>query len=933
MVRVSKTKQKVPARRLSERVARCVGGFLVAILLSQPVRANGSETACAAERARAKARLTAVASAQTPDGGVVFSGPDVVLDHHPLIATLALELFSGERDLSLLEITHDAVVRQTGFLFAQSDRDGDFMLERASSPNYVPGDQIEDVGFNALFALDLSSLSRVCMELDRPVDAMYWYQGSRTIGERLVGQSYDHRSRYFLPVSNTSQRRESFYLALSAMPVFFDRTLGANLSRPMLTQYVLKNQQPNPETAYRFLDWSTADEELSDGVSATYALRAVLLLSLLYQNGFEGDAERFADGITTWLEQRAETGTLHEPETDPTWVDYFTCLITQGGYKQLFPNHIELDLFARTGAMTGVLEEDARAELQENISRLKSFLAESIDASAPDIDAAERAMREVYWTISSMRTRWRTRSLFTPRDRGQIPGFDIYMAFDELIDDVVSTLHDVETRISEAKANDSGFDVSVTVMNDVVVPGDPVSIRISLHTVREPVDVTSLVIYHEQEGDTLVGGAATIHVMPGDTSHDLYHQYVVTGDLGSLNAIRLSTDTQLSDGSRLRHHFALGAFLTNPITYAVSFPQGRILRGSTVPVNVEVTKHVDKSYVVNTEWYSPAGLTPREGRSLELFLTDDVKSGTFSMNVSVPTPCRPGEFPFLVKVFGNGNDWGTIQSSFYKHYQWLFLGPFSMKDEPLDAAYPPEKQVNLRESYPGVIRPISWGTLPSRAYLDDGELDLTSLIPRQSVGYLHTVIETSMERRATISLTAGQRSVVFVNGQEVLRVDGDAIGKPQQKVVHLTAGMNGILIKMLSGGTSRVFFQMGSQNDDLTSDEFNNNLWELVDGFQEFYERGQDQYREAETQRIVTLSYEDSKANSVSVVGSFNGWSPVNSNMRRDKDGGWEISLHLPPGRYAYRFLVNNSTQVIDPNSEQQEPDGYGGMNSVLYVR
>jgi 1,4-alpha-glucan branching enzyme len=68
-------------------------------------------------------------------------------------------------------------------------------------------------------------------------------------------------------------------------------------------------------------------------------------------------------------------------------------------------------------------------------------------------------------------------------------------------------------------------------------------------------------------------------------------------------------------------------------------------------------------------------------------------------------------------------------------------------------------------------------------------------------------------------------------------------------------------------------------------------------------------------------------------VGSFNGWSPVNSEMRVNKYGEWEINLYLAPGRYTYRFLVDDKVETVDPSSPYTEPDGYGGQNSVLYVQ
>jgi 1,4-alpha-glucan branching enzyme len=145
--------------------------------------------------------------------------------------------------------------------------------------------------------------------------------------------------------------------------------------------------------------------------------------------------------------------------------------------------------------------------------------------------------------------------------------------------------------------------------------------------------------------------------------------------------------------------------------------------------------------------------------------------------------------------------------------------------------------------------------------------------------------------------------------------------------------MNNFLVKVVGDRNTRVFFEVGD-DENLASDEFNNNLWELVGNFNEFQERTRriEAGESDEIQKLVTLRYSDEEANSVSVIGSFNGWSPENSRMRRIPGGAWEITLSLRPGKYTYRFLVNNRRQVLDPSCPIEEPDGYGGKNSVIYV-
>jgi hypothetical protein len=73
--------------------------------------------------------------------------------------------------------------------------------------------------------------------------------------------------------------------------------------------------------------------------------------------------------------------------------------------------------------------------------------------------------------------------------------------------------------------------------------------------------------------------------------------------------------------------------------------------------------------------------------------------------------------------------------------------------------------------------------------------------------------------------------------------------------------------------------------------------------------------------------------NSVTIAGQFNAWDKnANPLEDRDGDGIWIISLSLPRGRYEYKFVVNGSEWVLDPNALARVDDGFGGDNSLLIV-
>ena len=77
------------------------------------------------------------------------------------------------------------------------------------------------------------------------------------------------------------------------------------------------------------------------------------------------------------------------------------------------------------------------------------------------------------------------------------------------------------------------------------------------------------------------------------------------------------------------------------------------------------------------------------------------------------------------------------------------------------------------------------------------------------------------------------------------------------------------------------------------------------------------------------------QAGVVFLSGSFNNWgdSPASGTPMDDDDGDgiWTVVVHLEPGKYTYKFVVDGEW-LLDPANPNQEDDGNGNVNSVLYV-
>lgn len=80
-----------------------------------------------------------------------------------------------------------------------------------------------------------------------------------------------------------------------------------------------------------------------------------------------------------------------------------------------------------------------------------------------------------------------------------------------------------------------------------------------------------------------------------------------------------------------------------------------------------------------------------------------------------------------------------------------------------------------------------------------------------------------------------------------------------------------------------------------------------------------------------TFTYNgNSSTKEVVLTGSFNSWNESAFKMRR-MGNTWTFKLHLGPGKYLYKFIVDGNW-LTDPNNKLWEENEYGGSNSVLWV-
>ncbi len=94
---------------------------------------------------------------------------------------------------------------------------------------------------------------------------------------------------------------------------------------------------------------------------------------------------------------------------------------------------------------------------------------------------------------------------------------------------------------------------------------------------------------------------------------------------------------------------------------------------------------------------------------------------------------------------------------------------------------------------------------------------------------------------------------------------------------------------------------------------------------------------------VVTFRLKSASARTVQVAGDWpgNNWAEGDAEggevlvglMEFDDESGiWETTVTFEPGRYRYRFVINETSWVLDPGNSRVVDDGRGGKANLLII-
>jgi 1,4-alpha-glucan branching enzyme len=82
----------------------------------------------------------------------------------------------------------------------------------------------------------------------------------------------------------------------------------------------------------------------------------------------------------------------------------------------------------------------------------------------------------------------------------------------------------------------------------------------------------------------------------------------------------------------------------------------------------------------------------------------------------------------------------------------------------------------------------------------------------------------------------------------------------------------------------------------------------------------------------VSFRLEAPEATAVAIAGDFNSWNSSAQLLSRSEGGMWEVTVHLSPGIYQYKFLVDGAEWREDASNPNRVLNAYGTFNSVCEV-
>jgi hypothetical protein len=380
---------------------------------------------------------------------------------------------------------------------------------------------------------------------------------------------------------------------------------------------------------------------------------------------------------------------------------------------------------------------------------------------------------------------------------------------------------------------------------------------------------------------------------------------------------------------RLRH--APGISVVNPIVSQI-LPLGAPAADGSQDYELSIQNNIDQPLELSLDVQHPESweLLPGDLHSLR------IAGGTrhaLRLQVRPEEGLGPGAYPSTWSLRRDGRLVQSEERKLAIPYQWIWLGGFPYDAERgLSGAGPKQGLMDLTGRFSTVFGRSSWKHLPGDRILPEGWVEIVPASAPAGVYYAVTAL-SSQSREISARVEANNELSVDLNGTTILRCED--LRREHHADAVLRHGTNHILVRMRAGGGVAGRFRL--MLDDIEGEPLKmveNRLERLMDDYA--YLRGStsggDGTQREERYMLIPIVYQSAGAKSVSVVGSFNGWSPTATPMVDVGGGKWRAEIRLGPGQFEYKLAVDGARWIVDPSNPIFTADGFGGRNSLLVL-
>jgi hypothetical protein len=766
----------------------------------------------------------------------------------------------------------------------------------------------------ALELVELTSLARLAHRRGHVFDAMVWWYDQLQLGQRLTRRLYDPASGAYVDLDSLGRKSNEPRLS-GLIPIALSARHGGELTRlaawKLWTGEAERGDPADLDLQSRarrrseaFESWSTDHglHLISPATMAALSLAALddldePTLAVLARDALASRGIAPSDSIRlhlgTW-EIRTTTAeyALRPLERSAAVIEYLAAV---GAFPQTRADSLrtlvgeartEEEVSAATSELTNLLVQLRGMEVRD-----KSHQWTSRRAGRDDLDPGERAAFDFQWA-------------------------DLPIWIDRACDLLAADILGWHLRPDHDSTWNARLDPPV------VGQGDTTKLVVSPRSLAADggLDGRSLTMMWTDGVRLLPPAEAPAHSAPGLGFE------VAVPDLPSTTGLY----HLIVEGLPTRPRIAAALSIVEPVLVDIR-PVER--RGGTVDWAVFLRSQVKRPVAGRVDIDAPITWTSSPGTSLHYQL-EPGDSTELKFAVTPDGEVAPGSYPLGWSVWTDSRRVGNYETAIDRPFSWLRVGPLPITNEnnPLASDYSFDRSIDLARRIPGVGGTTAWTRLPAGRVDPEGYVLVSTAEDPDGLHYAFTGFVTQ-SRDAIMEFDSAGPAHVYVNGRRVIAMD--RWGGRREQDVQFGPGTNYVVVKLLDESGSGARFRLRIRDiDGGMLRGVGNELSQLVENFAYLARarRSQGSTEELHTLRLVPIQFDDPDAHAVSVVGSFNGWSPAATPMVRGEDGRWQVKIRMRPGRFEYKFAVDGTEWVPDPSNPEAVDDGFGGRNSVLVV-